>query len=335
MRLSLLLSCGSALALHALLFIGVLPMHRGDASSPGKPRAVHSVRTLPLPLPAPTIAPAPTPAPTVAPPDSAPVSTRIVPIVPMLVPQRVLASKPATPVKDAPPQGDARESAAPEEPIPTYLTRPPPPLIWSYRLRRGALAGQASLSWQPAAGAYEARLIGQFGAASAIDWASRGGFDAAGLAPERFTVQRKGRSVQAANFQRGADIDRPKISYSGPTLEHALPSGAQDRLSWMLQLASIAAAEPERLAEDGQVVMFVSGARGDAARWTFVVLGRERIETALGPADTIRLLRKAQRPYDTRVEVWLDPLRHHLPVRATLANAPNGEALELLLHESP
>ena len=34
---------------------------------------------------------------------------------------------------------------------------------------------------------------------------------------------------------------------------------------------------------------------------------------------------------DTRVEVWLDPGRHHLPVRIRLSNERGGEALDFVL----
>ncbi len=45
--------------------------------------------------------------------------------------------------------------------------------------------------------------------------------------------------------------------------------GTQDRLSWMLQLAAIVEAAPERHGPGARVSMFVVGARGDADVWTF------------------------------------------------------------------
>lgn len=341
MRLSLLLSGALALALHGLLFVGAESLQGGAESAAVAPRAVRSVRTVLRPAsPVPSVA---TPAPPTTPVSSDPALTVVRAVASPVAPPRRLAvaaraaaslaapaSRAAPAFHTAPPlPAAAGEFGAGEPPLPTYLTQLPPPFAWSYRLRRGTHSGIALLSWQRASENYEARLVGQLGAASIIDWTSRGSFDAAGIAPERFTVQRKGRPVHAANFRREAE--RPKISYSGPAIEYDLPRGAQDRLSWIVQLASIAAAEPQRLAEDGQIVVFVSGARGDAGRWTFAVVGRESVDTEQGRVDAIRLLREAQRPYDTRAEVWLDPLRHHLPVRATLVNSPGGEALELLV----
>jgi hypothetical protein len=47
--------------------------------------------------------------------------------------------------------------------------------------------------------------------------------------------------------------------------------------------------------------------------------------------DTLHLVREPRRPYDTRVEVWLDAARHHLPVRVRLTPVPGGEPLEMRL----
>jgi hypothetical protein len=47
--------------------------------------------------------------------------------------------------------------------------------------------------------------------------------------------------------------------------------------------------------------------------------------------EALRLTREPRRPYDTQVEVWMDPAQHHLPVRARLTVLPGGETLELSL----
>ena len=84
------------------------------------------------------------------------------------------------------------------------------------------------------------------------------------------------RSAQAANFRR----DDGRITFSGTGVEWPLLAGSQDRLSWMIQLAGIAAAEPERLVEGGRITMVVVGARGDAGIWTLRCAGVETIERA-------------------------------------------------------
>ncbi len=137
------------------------------------------------------------------------------------------------------------------------------------------------------------------------------------MAPERYLDRRGRRGAQAANFRR--DIGR--ISYSGPSIEWPLPAGTQDRLSWMLQLAGIVQAAPQRWQAGEEIRLFVSGARGDADVWIFRVEGTETLaELPAGAATALKLLREPSRPYELRAEVWLDPARHHLPVRARFSN---------------
>lgn len=156
---------------------------------------------------------------------------------------------------------------------------------------------------------------------------SRGGFDESGLAPLRFTDRRVRRPLSAANFQREAG----KITYSGPQTEYPLHAGAQDRLSWMIQLGAIVAAEPGFSAAGAKVVLFVSGAHGDAGVWSFRCVGPDVVESRAGSVAAIRFRREPRGPYDTTVEVWLDPARHHLPVRASLRAGPNDDGFELRL----
>jgi len=147
------------------------------------------------------------------------------------------------------------------------------------------------------------------------------------LAPLRFTDQRVRGGIQAANFQR----DKGKITFSGPATDYPLLPGSQDRLSWMVQLAAVAAAQPELLAPGGKVVLYVVGARGDADVWVFRFVDFETIDTPDGSVRTAKFSRDARRLYDTHVDAWLDPARHHLAVKARLGSSPDGDALELQL----
>lgn len=209
--------------------------------------------------------------------------------------------------------------------VPVYRTQMPPAMTLHYDMRRGALSGTGELQWRPTANGYEARLQGRVAGFSILTWASQGGFDAAGIAPVRFTDQRRGKSEQAANFQRGAG----KISYSGPSTEYPLMDGAQDRLSWMIQIAAIAQADPKRVAPGKRVAMFVTGARGDGDVWSFLVQGVEDVSTGDTSVRAVKLLREPRKPHDTRVEVWLAPSLHYLPVRARLSS--DDSALDLQL----
>jgi hypothetical protein len=214
---------------------------------------------------------------------------------------------------------------APE--VPVYPTRIPPPALLTYDLRRGMFSGTGALSWRPEGDRYSARLEGRIAGLTVLEWSSEGRFDRAGLAPDRYVDRRRTGSRQAANFQREAG----KVSYSGPSIEHPLVPGAQDRLSWMLQIAAIARARPEAIAEAATISMWVSGARGDGDVWTFRSKGVQPLELAGTAVTTVKLQRLPREPYDTRVEVWLDPERGYLPVRARLTSGREDDVLDLVL----
>lgn len=220
--------------------------------------------------------------------------------------------------------------------LPTYATEFAPSFSQLYELRRGAQRGHAELHWHREATNYQLRLTASLqngpgdSGAPLLQWSSRGGFDAAGLAPARFTERRARRGMQAANFERRTDTAQATIRYSGPSIEHELPAGAQDRLSWMLQIAAIVQAHGGALARGDAITMFVSGARGDADIWRFDVAGPQEVEIAGASLVTLKLVREPRKLYDTRVEVWLDPANAHLPVRVRLATSRYLDALELV-----
>jgi hypothetical protein len=113
---------------------------------------------------------------------------------------------------------------------------------------------------------------------------------------------------------------RPERSPSaGRGFEYPLVGGAQDRLSWMVQLAAVLGRpriSPHPGAE--KVSMFVAGTRGDGETWTLHRDGRGRsLELPGRPGVEALCTCGASRasPYDTHVDIWLDPARHYLPVR--------------------
>lgn len=232
-----------------------------------------------------------------------------------------VASSPAAP--------DAPSLRQPERPVPVYKTRIPPMSTIEYEIRRGGLSGTGELSWRPVNGHYEARLEASIAGFTLLTQISQGGFDAAGLAPTRFTDQRARKAARAANFQREAG----KITFSGPRDEYALAAGSQDRLSWMIQLPAVLAGEPKRAASGGEVVLYIAGARGDVDIWDLHSSGAETIDTPSGALQTVKFTRTPRTGRDTLAEVWLDPKRHYLPVRARLTQGESDGALDLVLRE--
>lgn len=235
-------------------------------------------------------------------------------------PQAPKAANPVGLAAALPAEGDA--------PPPVYDTLVPPPFRLLFVLRRGALSGQAELVMGRTAAGYTLDLKGTALGLEVLGMSSRGGLGRNGLMPERFVDRRRGKDRLAANFDHAAG----RITYSGTSAAQTLWPGGQDRLSWMVQLAAIVEAAPARYAVGSRMAVSVSGARGDVDTWTFVVQGRQRLSTPAGDiTEALHLTREPRRPYDTQVEVWLNPAQHHLPVRARLTVLPGGETLELSL----
>ncbi|MEP7139074.1 MAG: DUF3108 domain-containing protein [Caldimonas sp.] len=214
-----------------------------------------------------------------------------------------------------------------EKPPPVYRTQLPPPVTLRYEARRGFFRGTGEIRWRRSGDTYSLALEARIAGVTLLTWSSDGGIDAAGLAPDRFVDRRARRAPQAANFRR----DTGKITFSGARAEWPLLPGSQDELSWMIQLAAIAAADPELLVEGGRITMVVVGARGDARVWTLRSAGRETVDTAAGPVAAVKLVRDSLGPYERGYEIWLDPQRSWLPAHVTQRNAAGGAELDLLL----
>jgi hypothetical protein len=208
----------------------------------------------------------------------------------------------------------------------------PPAATLRYDLSSGILSGTGTLEWQPEGDRYRLGMRGSAIGLTLLQWTSRGVLDARGLVPEQFTDRRLG------SPERKAEIDRRagEVRYSGYKPDHAgqrpLTGEVQDRLSWMVQLPALLAANPA-LREPGQKIRFlVTGARRDLDPWTFIVQGRQRVELGNGTVvDTIYLLRAVEDPGDTVSEAWLDPARGYLPVRARLTSGDKGERIDFVL----
>lgn len=316
------------LLLHAVLLDGLVPGAgtRWRAAAP-KPLLVRQItRTAPAPAAAPADASAQR-AP--LPPARARASTARTEAT-LQVPPPSAPAVAAAPVAPALASPETRQPDAGGMAVPVYATRLPPPRALLFELRRGTAIGQAWMQWQPEDTQYRLRLQGQVAGAPPIDWASQGGFDDAGVAPLRYTESRRGREVRAANFQR----DNGRVTFSGPDIERPLVPGGQDRLSWMVQLAAVMAANPALAEAEAQVSIWVVGSRGDAEVWTFTVLERAALDLPIGRVDdTVHLVREPRRPYDTQVQVWLDPARHFLPAQALLRVRATGEGTEFRLQD--
>jgi hypothetical protein len=214
--------------------------------------------------------------------------------------------------------------------VPLYRSDLPAPATLHYLLRRSWLSGEGQLRWTREAGGYTLTLEGSLAGLKALSQTSSGTVESWGLSPQRFTDQRT-KGAHSAVFQR----DKASITFDAGPEEVPWVAGAQDRLSWMVQLPAIVRAEPARQAPGQSVALYVAGARGDAEVWTFRFVGLEEVRVPAGKLAAAKWVREPRKPHDTSVEVWLASSVQHLPVRARLSSGGgDGDALELLLQRS-
>jgi hypothetical protein len=232
------------------------------------------------------------------------------PVMPVALPEPAPPAPPSPPSTQprSPRPSDRPPTPAVEAPLAAAAQAQPlrlaGPAAWRYRLRQGGQDGEAQLDWRPEAdGRYSLRLTRRIGERALPALESLGHTGSAGLAPERFALQRGGQDRQAVNF----DAEGRRISFSASPARHELPDGAQDRLSWWLQLAALVQAAP---APGGRWRVWVAGLRGELREWTF-----EAVDAGPEDAGTLHLRRLPLGPHDPGVELWLDPARGYWPVR--------------------
>jgi hypothetical protein len=222
----------------------------------------------------------------------------------------------------------ATEAVPHAEVYPTNIARS---FAFLYQMQRGGIRGSSEFGWSRSGDGYEAHLKGKVAGFTLLDWASSGGFDAAGVAPRRYVEHRIGKSDRATVFRK-ADS---RISFSdSPSDDVAYVPGAQDRLSWMIQLPAILAADPGKTKAGTRIAIYVVGTRGRADTWVFESFGIEDIRTPAGPVRAVRWTRTLRSSDESPAEVWVDPARKFLPVRLRLHVAPLDEPLEFTLADA-
>ncbi|HEY0953891.1 MAG TPA: hypothetical protein VGE36_03985 [Roseateles sp.] len=240
------------------------------------------------------------------------------------------------PTPPAMPQPVARAAKAAQPPAPPAANVDAPvtaaplrlagPAAWTYRLRQNGQDGEALLEWQPQPdGRYSLRLTKRIGERALPAQHSAGLLNGGGLAPERYATQLGGRDRQAVNF----DAEDRRVSFSASPARLELPDGipgAQDRLSWWLQLAALVqASNPQSMAPGGRWRLWVAGLRGELREWVF-----EQVDAQPGDGATLRLRRQMLGPHDPGVEIWLDPARGYWPVRLRQGD-PETRGFEITL----
>lgn len=192
--------------------------------------------------------------------------------------------------------------------------------------------GQAELTWQQDGMNYvldlSTHVVVLFVAVTPFQWHSTGHLVPQGLLPTRFSDKRFRKSELAAHF----DHEQGKISFSANTPDAALQTGAQDRVSIILQLAGLLAADPAKYPPHTTLNLQTVSAR-EAEPWLFTVNEPEILNLPAGPQLALRLTRNPRREFDQKVEIWFAPALNYWPVRFRFTES-NGEYVDAQLQSS-
>ena len=230
-------------------------------------------------------------------------------------------------VAAAPPPATANESLPP---IP--LGALPPPVLLSYRLtgqEKGlTYYANGELRWQHNAAAYALSLSVKAFLIGSRHWRSQGEITGAGLAPTRFSDSWRGE--RAAHFDR----DKNRIVFSGNAPEAPLLAGAQDQISLYVQLAAAMNGSPERFAPGTRLQIQTITLR-DALPWTLTLEQNEALTVEGQSVMATKWVCQPRNRFDAKVEFWVTPQHHWLPVRIRITQV-SGNYIDLNLrsHET-
>ncbi|MCM1128603.1 MAG: DUF3108 domain-containing protein [Alistipes senegalensis] len=190
---------------------------------------------------------------------------------------------------------------------------PPPPVTLEYvvRVKYAAMSigGRSSIQWVPAGNAYTVKTAARCNMLGPIlDTASEGSIGPSGLRPALFTEKRRNRDETRTLF----DWKNKTLTFSASQRTLPLEEGVQDRASVVWQLASLANAHPEKLAE-GQTLTFMVSGKNSIDRWDFTVGETSSLLTPAGDIQTVYLMRQDKKGKTT--EVWLAPNLNWYPVK--------------------
>jgi hypothetical protein len=267
-----------------------------------------STRTLPqiketAPPPEPPPAVAETPAPEPAPPEPEPETP--VAQAPEPAPDTTTAPAP-TPGASAP--GAGTDTAAVTPGVDGW----PSDTRLSYRLggrfRSGELYGDARVLWQRVDKRYQVRVEVTLTFLASLIMTSQGEVDPVTLRPQVYEEVRNGRP-------RGLRLNETEVLLAnGKVLPR--PPGVQDTASQFVELSHRFASGQEKL-EVGRAVSFWMARPGAMDLWTYDVVEREVLKTALGEVEAFHLKPRpiANPRGNITAEMWFAPSLQYLPVR--------------------
>ena len=282
-------------------------------------------QTKPVPKPQPVATPVSAP----ANPDTLPEAGTPAPVdaaAPANAAETAQSSVAELPVVPQPPPSAPAQADAPA-PIPIVLDVPASVnLKFNVSGQQGAVPLQGvmgELTWSQDGHAYDARLTLRFLFKTLRTQHSSGVIGPTGIEPTRFSDTRK--TEVASHFVR----DQGQVVFSSNAPPVSLMSGAQDRLSVMLQLGALLAGDPARYKVDGAIAVQTVGPR-DADIWIFKIGEEEKLDLPTGKLIARKLTRNPRVPFDDTVELWLAPSFGYLPVRIRITQ-PSGDFADMQL----
>lgn len=300
------------------------------AVAPKPPRSKRSVQSQPQPGAVPSLPASPDaadvpmlPSRTTAEPPTLPVMAQAT--EPAAVASEAVAIAAAAPVADTP-AAPPTTTQAQAQSLDTVQLPPAVRLLYDgHGEERGFIkyTGSGEMVWEPDGAQYKARLEISTWGVRVRTWTSKGTLNAAGLAPLRFGDKPRGAEL-ATHFQRDKNI----ISFSANNPDVPLQTGAQDKLSALLQLSAMVAGAPDRYAP-GTTIRFQAADAHRAEPWNFRVGTTEPLDLPGGALAGLKLSKAPTVEFDQSIEVWLAPDMHYLPVRLRITEA-NGDFVDLL-----
>ncbi|MBN3813598.1 DUF3108 domain-containing protein, partial [Paraburkholderia sp. Ac-20347] len=158
-----------------------------------------------------------------------------------------------------------------------------------------------------------------------FSWTSKGHVDPFGLAPDQYIEKRGRRPADVTVFNR----DQKQIVFTRTPNSLALPDGAQDRFSMVMQLASLVRGDPDTY-KPGVTREFYVADNDSGETWPITTIGDETVSTDHGYVTARHFMRLPRHDGDKRrIDVWLAPALGWLPVRI-MQTEPNGNEFELV-----
>ena len=188
--------------------------------------------------------------------------------------------------------------------------------------------GIAELNWQHDGANYALSLTASYFAIPVFIQNSVGQLAPQGLLPTRFSDKRFRKSEVAAHFNHQLG----KITFSANTPDAVLLAGAQDRVSVILQLAGLLAADPAKY-PPGATLNLQTVSSTEAEAWLFTVNEPETLNLPAGPQMALRITRNPRREFDQKVELWFAPELNHAPVRFRFTET-NGDYVDAQLQST-